>query len=100
MNLWECDFRDEHGKQCRMTATGVGGAVGLRAVGWYFVPGPIVRCPHHRPDAAGPCRHPGGDDPGPNPCSICTATEEALKYQRAIAIDLGLEGAVPPEGRA
>lgn len=91
MNLWQCDFRDEDGARCPCIAEGVGGAVGLRAIGWYFVPGPVTFCPLHRPDAVGPCRRVGADERGPKPCSSCTGTEEALKYQRAIAMDLGLE---------
>jgi len=45
MNLWECDHPG-----CKCTAVGVGGAIGLRAIGWYFKRGPIIRCPNHRPD--------------------------------------------------
>lgn len=50
MNRWQCG---EPG--CRRTAVGSGGAVGLRAIGWFFEPGrdiagPTLRCPMHRPD--------------------------------------------------
>lgn len=76
MNKWECDFPG-----CKNTAVGCGGALGLRAVGWYFNPPrreplaeplqlgdvvsrvlatvgdrtPRIFCPRHRPDAI-PCR--------------------------------------------
>lgn len=63
MNLWECDHPD-----CNASAVGEGGAVGLRAIGWYFKPGPILYCPRHRPDAI-PCVE---------PCRRARATRQAV----------------------
>lgn len=116
LNLWECDHRYQDGKRCKSMAVGVGGAVGLAAVGWLFIPGKItprpenaslvdtcesiirdlntpelqsrLYCPVHRPDAHGACRDRyrlEGDDPGPDPCSTCTATEHAERWQAIIA---------------
>ena len=45
MNKWECQH-----KGCRNSCVGVGGAIGLRAIGWYFELGPVILCPAHRPD--------------------------------------------------
>ena len=47
MNRWDCQ---EPG--CENSCAGMGGAVGLRAIGWYFEPGPRIFCPFHRPDPA------------------------------------------------
>lgn len=44
MNVWQCDA------YCDREAMGVGGAVGLRAVGWqvtFTSNGPLLRCPAH-----------------------------------------------------
>lgn len=46
MNLWQCDAG------CDREAVGVGGAVGLRAIGWQVIftsdgRGPLLRCPAH-----------------------------------------------------
>lgn len=67
MNRWTCDRPD-----CQTVAVGVGGAVGLRAIGWFFESGPRLFCPAHRPDAV-------GDD-----CSHCIADILAFRYQDAI----------------
>ncbi len=43
MNLWECDTRG-----CPSTAVGIGGALGLRAIGWAVTVGgkdPRLQCP-------------------------------------------------------
>lgn len=55
MNRWHCQ---QNG--CDQIANGVGGAIGLRAIGWYFRPpvlwwgvmrtSPILYCPRHHPD--------------------------------------------------
>lgn len=77
MNRWGCD---RHG--CTSTAVGVGGAIGLRAIGWFFAPGPQVFCPLHRPDATS-ARVPSHDreeDRG-EPCSQCTAELAAAHWQ-------------------
>jgi len=75
MNQWNCD---EPG--CSSTAIGVGGAVRLRAIGWWFKPGPSTYCPRHRPDrkeiTLGRYLDCTEDD-----CSLCHATEEAEHWQ-------------------
>lgn len=46
MNVWECGFDG-----CKRAVSGVGGCVGLRAIGWEVIfhpPGsPRIRCPEH-----------------------------------------------------
>lgn len=95
MNQWRCNgINYETGKRCTITACGSGGAIGLRAIGWWFEPGHEVRCPAHRPDAHGACREAyrmAGDALGPDPCSSCTADEEAERFQLALAKVLRLE---------
>lgn len=55
MNLWQCDALLNRGNKCTAIAYGVGGASGLTAIGWWFVPGTPGRdlgellCPWHRP---------------------------------------------------
>lgn len=95
MNLWECDMRT---LGCTSTAKGTGGAIGLRAIGWWFVPGPgpllggepRLLCPDHRPDKI-PClesfMYP--DTPQEQPCSPCKGEVEADKWQELINTDLG-----------
>lgn len=119
MNLWECDHRDPAtGKRCRSVAYGCGGAIGLRAIGWHFEPReappstgnlvadvaltiagmPGLFCPNHRPDAQGACRdrfRRPDDEPGPNPCSLCTGEEEADKLQEVVARHLHLKLPTP-----
>lgn len=47
MNLWQCDER------CKVTATGIGSPVGLRALGWEVTFNPLpghqveILCPAH-----------------------------------------------------
>ena len=50
MNLWECGHSG-----CKCTAVGTGGAVGLRAVWWYFEMGPQLFCPDHHPHISKKC---------------------------------------------
>lgn len=50
MNIWECLF-----PECGLTVAGLGGAIGLRAIGWYYrkgagFSGPTIMCPRHRAD--------------------------------------------------
>jgi hypothetical protein len=90
VNRWDCD---EPG--CKSSCVGTGGAIGLRAIGWYFVPGMRNNCycPRHRPDRASkpigePDPHDGwvgmhGPD-APYPCSMCSADREADYLQRHI----------------
>ncbi len=77
LNKWECSHPG-----CTSTAVGVGGALGLRAIGWYFVPGPITRCPNHRPDLS-TVKHEECEISGP--CSYCRAEQEADIFQADIA---------------
>jgi hypothetical protein len=85
MNLWACTHRG-----CKNTAVGSGGAIGLRAVGWYFVPGAMLRCPAHRPDER-PCGD-YGENQG-KPCSQCAGEEEATRMQ--VLITHALAGEEP-----
>lgn len=85
MNLWECCAPG-----CESTATGAGGAAGLIAIGWYFVPGGTggnLFCPFHRPD--------GKDcDESPTnvtPCSQCRAEWVADDWQQQINAAHGYE---------
>jgi hypothetical protein len=84
LSLWKCD---EPG--CKSTAVGSGGAVGLRAVGWYFLPGPFLRCPNHRPDPA-PCHQEGNTDNTGKTCSNCAAEDEARRLQQLVHNVLGV----------
>lgn len=74
MNLWNCQAEG-----CKSTAVGCSGAIGLRAIGWYFEFGPLLFCPAHRPDPI------DGDgkflDCTEKNCSQCAATQEAEKWQ-------------------
>jgi hypothetical protein len=44
LNIWECQHPG-----CQNSAVGVGSAVGLRAIGWWFELGPKIKCPFHNP---------------------------------------------------
>lgn len=97
MNLWECCHSG-----CHTTATGKGGAVGLRAIGWYFEPGydpnpeglglgrlirdgavpPTLLCPNHHPKPV-PCHGRGVDDAQRGqPCAPCAAEDQADRIQK------------------
>lgn len=86
LNKWECE---ELG--CDATAVGTGGAIGLRAVGWHFIPGAPLKCPAHRPDGSEkripeiPCDKTG-------PCSACRAEEEADRLQYLVAQAVEISG--------
>jgi len=58
---------------------GVGGGIGLRAIGWWCRPGEAILCPPHRPDVR-PCR----DRPGQT-CQLCAAEHEARWNQLLLA---------------
>lgn len=51
MNRWDCDTAG-----CPRSVVGCGGAIGLRAIGWFVrfdaraLTGPEIFCPAHRPD--------------------------------------------------
>jgi hypothetical protein len=90
VNLWECAEPD-----CKHIALGEGGALGLRAIGWYFVVGEPLKCPEHRPD--GTLDHNTRFcevEPG-QPCSSCQAEQEAARLQPMIGAMLGLPWYVP-----
>lgn len=84
MNLWECDYRYPDGIRCRSKAIGCGGAIGLRAIGWWFKRGtmgpPDLLCPDHRPEPT-PCRERPSDYV---PCAPCAAELEANYLQTLI----------------
>ena len=81
MNLWECGH-----KGCKHTAVGVGGAVGLRAIGWYIkftaavdgsMLGPGVLCPLHSLETVACMRdHSKGAQ-----CGTCASTVRAHRLQ-------------------
>ena len=89
MNKWSCDYDG-----CNATAVGAGGAIGLTAIGWYFVAGTgygagRLFCPAHRPDPIS-CTEDSLDDDGNyrtlgQSCSNCKAGEVADVVQHAIA---------------
>jgi hypothetical protein len=85
MNKWECDH-----PQCTSEAHGNGGAMGLRAIGWYFRPGPVLFCPRHRPDPT-PCVDKASEGCENEPCSSCTADQEAQYWQEKMDREYGLE---------
>lgn len=78
MNFWKCDH-----PECDATAVGVGGAIGLHAVGWQFRMGDpewgsVLLCPFHRTDKV-PCKE-EGDNHG-KPCGPCAAEEQVKRIQ-------------------
>lgn len=80
MSVWECEHPG-----CKSQAVGCGGAIGLRAIGWYFQLGPVILCPNHRPDPM-PCEDKYGlPEYRGEPCTHCTAEHEADKWQAVIA---------------
>ncbi len=83
LNQWYCDQAG-----CRSSAVGVGGALGLRAVGWFFALGPIIRCPNHRPDPSN-LKHEACETEGP--CGYCRAEQEADAFQADIANVTGID---------
>lgn len=90
MNLWECD---EPG--CTAKAVGMGGAIGLRAIGWFFQKGPRLFCPIHRPDGTKK-RNPDWKGTSVRckkrgKCGGCKAEEEADRLQYAVSKALGVD---------
>lgn len=97
MSVWECQ---EPG--CDRAVVGCGGGIGLRAIGWYFMPGPLdgwgflggptIYCPQHRPDGTNSrsLLHDGEADDG-DACPICAGALDAKRYQEAIEL-------ITPEG--
>lgn len=78
MNRWQCEHPG-----CDASAVGCGGAVGLRAIGWYFEVGPGIRCPAHRPDPM-PCADKYSKDNHGKSCSLCRAESEAEQIQEML----------------
>ena len=95
MNKWQCDH-----KGCSRVAYGTGGAVGLRAIGWWFKvgtgwsQGPLF-CPAHRPDPA-PCHDEGNEDNAGRPCSLCAAEDEVRTLQAKNGPLWGRQGDLVP----
>jgi len=67
VNRWKCDHPD-----CTRECVGTGGAVGLRAIGWWFVYAGPIYCPAHRPDPI-----------------HCAADQEAERWQKLIMAEVG-----------
>ena len=86
MNIWRCDFPG-----CDRSCVGTGGAVGLRAIGWWFVRGfqNNCFCPAHRPDPV-KCLESAQES-----CSACAGELEADKWQRQMQAELGWEPSEP-----
>lgn len=77
MNRWRCEHPG-----CTREVVGCGGAIGLRAIGWYFRPAPVILCPAHRPDpiaTRAPLHDP--DDNDDALCRLCRADLEAYRWQ-------------------
>lgn len=89
MNEWKCD---ETG--CTRKVQGVGGGVGLRAIGWWFQRGfggrgPTILCPEHRPDGI-PCEDDYAAEDAERTgtgaeflacCPFCAAEKDAKHWQ-------------------
>jgi hypothetical protein len=85
MNLWECEHPG-----CNSRATGTGGAIGLRAIGWYFHPAGPIFCPVHRPDGI-PCT----DERAPETsraeaCPLCAGEGESEHWQQIMNESYGV----------
>jgi hypothetical protein len=76
MNRWDCEHPG-----CDYFVCGLGGAIGLRAIGWYFVPGyrNNLFCPRHWPEDAD-----GMADPHGKPCKMRRPETEATVIQAQI----------------
>lgn len=77
MNRWQCDKPG-----CRVEAVGVGGSIGLRAIGWYYHQEAegiecVQFCPAHRPDPI-PCQQEGSEKEF---CQPCAGEQEARELQ-------------------
>lgn len=87
MNEWQCQYAG-----CRNKVVGLGGAIGLRAIGWYFAPGPSLRCPLHRPDPA-PCADEATEaEQRPEACSMCSGERDARRWQSEMNHAYGFDG--------
>ena len=81
MNVWECG---EPG--CKSVAHGVGGAVGLRAIGWTFAMGGTPMCPSHGPEMI-PCER-GDEESMGQPCRSCAGEAQAKRIQETLTSDV------------
>lgn len=79
-NLWQCAA-----PECKATALGVGSAIGLRAIGWWFVAGGDILCPAHRPDPTEERSAEVSHCDAKGLCAWCAAEREAARLQLAIA---------------
>lgn len=84
MNYWECSAKTSTGEQCNTVAEGVGGALGLTAIGWSVsvseVGAPeILLCPAHFPETE-KCE----DDANELPCHLCAAERVANSIQEIL----------------
>lgn len=84
LNLWECEHPG-----CDVKAVGTGGAIGLRAIGWWFERHKRILCPVHRPDGSLK-RDPSLEGSGAacdadGPCPQCKGDEEADRLQYLVA---------------
>lgn len=91
MNKWECDHPG-----CGNAVVGTGGAIGLRAVGWYFRPGSNLSggdlyCPAHRPDPIECSDSMIPEDERKASCSLCAAEGESEYWQSRMEAEYGLE---------
>lgn len=86
LNKWECNAQG-----CKATAVGIGSAIGLWAIGWWFEAGKSLFCPAHRPDPTMK-RNPSVPCDQAGPCGWCRAEEEADKIQYVIGQYLELTG--------
>jgi hypothetical protein len=84
MNVWRCDALT-----CGRECVGVGGAVGLRAIGWYFTYGGPIFCPAHRPD---PVKCLESDQES---CELCAGEIEADLWQAIIGREYGFPERAP-----
>src|SRR5512147_458074 len=92
MNKWECG---EPG--CDASVLGVGAAIGLLAIGWFFQPGttsfgPVLRCPRHRPDGIPCSTWSAPDEARTASCSPCAGERVAAHLQLLIARELDAPG--------
>lgn len=82
MSKWECAHPG-----CHISAVGVGGAHGLRFIGWFvqlrYSAYPLILCPAHRPDPV-PRRR---DDCADPLCSLCRAEQDARMLQSTLDPD-------------
>ena len=76
MNLWRCDYPG-----CTYEVIGLGSAVGLRAIGWYFMVGPVLFCPRHRPDKVSCADGMSDSSDDCEQCSLCAGEREAALWQ-------------------